>query len=359
MNQVQRTCSCLLVAATLLSLGSCGAGDEAEIEEVRRAPAEARFTKPNASSSERFGGGQGAEHEHTPGAKPFAWSMPDDWVELPAKQFRDVNLRPAGDPELECYLTILQGDGGGLTANVNRWRSQLGLDAITDADVKALPTAELFGRPAVSVQISTEGDEARMLLGLILVNPASMATVKMTGPAERVETQRAGFEQVCRTLAVSEAPPAEAAPTDTTPPPSGLTFTIPEGWTDAGASSMRIVNLAAPGPSQCYVIRLGGEAGGLDANLNRWRGEVGHEPLDAAAIAALPKVELLGQSCSLLEVTGEYRGMGGPAGADHTLLGVALIGAESSLFVKMVGPKDDIAAHKQKFIDFLASLKEG
>ena len=63
---------------------------------------------------------------------------------------------------------------------------------------------------------------------------------------------------------------------------------------------MRSVNLVAGEDTQCYLIELAGEAGGELANLNRWRGEVGHAPLDAAGLAELERVEFLGTSCALL-----------------------------------------------------------
>lgn len=352
-----------LACAVPLLLAACGPGDEVEITLVRQAPAEASTVLPDASSRERFGGGPGPAHDHAAVAGTrFVWEMPAGWVELPPQQFRDVNLRPGGHPELQCYLTILQGDGGGLTANVNRWRGQLGLDPITDAEAAALPTGALLGRPAVRVELASEGEDAQALLGSILVDGGSMATVKMTGPVELVAQERAAFERFCETLAVRDDVPARPAPgarpTGGPGASGGLTYELPDGWSDAGASSMRLVNLVTPGSSQCYVIRLVGEAGGLAANLNRWRGEVGLEPLEQAELEALPEVEVLGQPCGLLEVSGEYRGMGSQAGPGKTLLGVALIGGESSLFVKMVGDEDDVAAERQRFIEFLGSLSE-
>lgn len=341
-------------AAVLLVLAACGKPDDVEIEVVRAAPPEAHSVQPGASSSERFGGGPGPQHAHTQAAAtPFVWDTPDGWVELPPQQFRDVNLRPGGNPDLQCYVTLLAGDGGGLTANINRWRGQLGLDPITDSQAAALPSAVLLGEPAVRVELTSEGGEA--LVGLILIGAGSMVTVKMTGPADLLADERASFEQFCNSLGVR----SEAGDRTASAPPAhgGPAYDLPEGWTDVGASSMRIVNLLTPGESQCYVIQLGGEAGGMAANLNRWRGEVGLEPLEEAELEALPKVELLGQPCSLLEVSGEYRGMGGQTGPGMTLLGVALIGSDSSLFVKMVGSEADVAAEKEKFIQFLASLE--
>jgi len=345
------------VGALLSCLAACGPGDEVEIELVRRVAPEAMFAKTDASSRERFGGGP--EHQHNPSqqaAGPFVFETPDGWVELAPQQFRDVNFRPGGHPELECYVTVLKGTGGGLAANVNRWRSQLGLNPISEEEAVALPAALLLGQPAVRVELSGDGDDARALLGVVLSTVGSMVTVKLTGPAALVEEERAAFDRLCETLAASTSKAAVAV-ADNRSAPSTMAYDLPEGWVDAGASSMRIVNLRTPGSSQCYVIRLVGEAGGLTANLNRWRGEVGLEPVERAELDALTKVELLGHPVGLLEVSGEYLGMGEQAGSGMTLLGVALIGSESSLFVKMVGSEADVAAERQSFIDFLDSLR--
>ena len=51
---------------------------------------------------------------------------------------RLVNLRPAGDPSAECSLVVLGGDGGGLTANVNRWGDQMGLGPLSEEEVERM-----------------------------------------------------------------------------------------------------------------------------------------------------------------------------------------------------------------------------
>jgi len=135
-------------------------------------------------------------------------------------------------------------------------------------------------------------------------------------------------------------------------------FDLPEGWTDLSESGMRVVNLRAGEDTQCYVILLAGEAGGLLENLNRWRSEVGLGPMTAEGVADLEQVELLGEPCPVLEVSGEYQGMGAEPGAGRTLLATLLIRSEGSVFVKMVGPEAEVAAHRAGFLDFVRSLEE-
>ncbi|MFT4538071.1 MAG: hypothetical protein ACI835_000503 [Planctomycetota bacterium] len=364
----QRGTYAALAASLPLALCTCAPGDIVEIDTVRNAPPEVVYFKAHASSAERFGNPAPAPEPASPqaGEPPFVWETPASWVELPAQKFRDLNFQPAGNPELECYLTILQGDGGGMTANVNRWRGQLGLGSISDDEVQELPTGTLFQRPALQVEL-IDKENTRALMGVIFLSSGFMATVKMTGPPELVEEQRGGFDQFCETLTVRAGgdTSADKAPLTAsnvgveTPAPKGpVSFDMPDGWSDAGANSMRIVNLTTPAGSQCYIIRLPGEAGGLAANLNRWQGEVGLDPLSEDEIAALPQVDVLGRSSGLLELTGDYKGMGSLSGPGKKVLGIALIDMESSLFIKMVGDEADVDSERAKFMDFLTSLQD-
>ncbi|MFN0075834.1 MAG: hypothetical protein ACKVY0_05115, partial [Prosthecobacter sp.] len=73
-----------------------------------------------------------------------------------------------------------------------------------------------------------------------------------------------------------------------------LTWTIPEGWSEFATpdpSGMRILDLRF-GPNQegeCYISLMPGPAGGLEANVNRWRTQMGQTPYTADEIAKLAK----------------------------------------------------------------------
>jgi hypothetical protein len=325
------------------------------------------------TGAQRFGNSMGpSQASPTPVESPFRFNLPEGWEELEPTQMRVINLRPAGDPQLECALTVLPGDGGGLTANVNRWRDQIGLKPLTEEQVETLPKSGLLGQPATVVDLrgaytgmGNAAQEDWGLLGLVLATERFTLFVKMTGPAERVSTERAGFEEFCSSLR-AEMPAAQDEhaghdhPPGQHPPETGsFAYAMPATWREGPPKMMREVNLEAGTSSQCYVITLGGEGGGLSMNINRWRGEVGLDPIDEAAIAALPTVTLLGDSCPLLEVSGDYQGMGGPKGdGDMTVLGVPLIRAAGSVFVKFVGPTAEIAAERERFLAFVASLEE-
>ena len=61
--------------------------------------------------------------------------------------------------------------------------------------------------------------------------------------------------------------------------------TLPEGWQQLAADQMRVGNYSVTGKNggkaQVTVIPLPGTAGGGFENVNRWRKQVGLEPITA------------------------------------------------------------------------------
>jgi hypothetical protein len=64
---------------------------------------------------------------------------PAAWTEEKGGPARQASFKFGDrDPKLELTVVRLPGDGGGLAANVNRWREQLGLDRATEAEVASM-----------------------------------------------------------------------------------------------------------------------------------------------------------------------------------------------------------------------------
>lgn len=387
--------------ALALVAGCSPAGDEAAtITEKRVASVQPRPALPGVSTDERFGG-RAPARPATAGAPrelPFAWEVPEGWATLESSQFRLVNLRPAGDPETECYLTLLPQSGGGLTANVNRWRQQMELPPLSEAEVEALPTLQLLGRPAALVDLEgpfqgMTGDpiaEARML-GVILSQPEFTLFLKMTGPRQVVDAEEGGFREFVASLRMR--PEALAGAGAEEDPHAGhdheghdhdahdheghdhsdgavvdgerraeagsLAWTVPAGWSEGAGSSMRLVTYVPDGaPStECYVTVLGGDGGGLLSNVNRWREQFGMSSLGTTELMSLPTAQVLGQPSTLVDARGPYRGMDGSVRPDQALLGLVCIRAEGSVFVKMIGPPQEVEAERERFLRFVESME--
>lgn len=133
---------------------------------------------------------------------------------------------------------------------------------------------------------------------------------------------------------------------------------LPDGWETVPATSMRTLNFLVGGAAECYAALLKGPAGGVSANINRWRQQMGRPPLSAEEISNLPKIELLGRQASMIEIEGDYTGMMGGANPGYMLIGVVADLTGQTLFIKLVGPKGVVSAHEENFASFCRSLKE-
>jgi hypothetical protein len=131
-----------------------------------------------------------------------------------------------------------------------------------------------------------------------------------------------------------------------------LGWRTPAGWTEKPASALREVNLQVAGDprAECYLTTLPGEAGGVEANINRWRSQLSLPPLSVADIVALPRVPWLGGQAILVDFEGAFTGMsGGAPQAGWRLVGLVQVQPELSRFLKMVGPADVIAPEVAAF----------
>lgn len=100
-----------------------------------------------------------------------------------------------------------------------------------------------------------------------------------------------------------------------------------------------------------------GSGGGLTRNFNRWRGEMGLEPLDSnVIITQLEKITVFDEVMPLLELTGTFTGMRGDPTEGSAMLATVYLGGNFALFIKMVGPETIVLSNKDAFLAFCESL---
>lgn len=348
-----------------------------EVPEGMSAARRYGYRRPNdAAHGGAHGGGQGGAM-----TQQFGWTTPAGWTEKPRTpgSMRRGSWSIDAAPRADCSLITLGGTGGGLAANVNRWRGEMGLEPLEGEAIAALPRRTLIGGEAVYLDMtgafgggmggSGPIPNARML-GLIRALPQAMIFLKLTGPAEAVAANKAAFESLADSITFGTAPAAAGTTPKAGPSagaakgpskPTGFLWAAPDGWEQQPARMMRIVTFVpkdAP-TAWCYVSRLGGTAGGLAMNINRWRGEMGiNTPLDDAGVAKLETIDMLGTKATLLDVEGNFSGTGGPPQQGVRMLGVVCPRENDVVFVKMVGPPDAIAKHRAAFLALCTSLQE-
>lgn len=391
----------------LLFVAACGPDRTPKpITESREITLKPGDEKVNASSRDRFGEGFGGVHGSGMGnnggagsgmampgsgltADDFSWTTPPGWSELPSSQFRIVNLRPARDPDADCYLSVA---GGGVLVNVNRWRGQFGAPALDAAAVEKLPTQKLLGIDGVKVEVegtfstSMPGappvkKENFKLLGLVADAGGQQLFVKMTGPKAIVDQERSAFDLFVASLKTKEggAVPRDGATaaggasgaSGSNPAnphaagggfdPAKLQYDTPAGWTKQADKPMRLVTFkpANATSSECYVSLLGGDAGGVANNVQRWRGQMGLADLAAAELAKLPKLAVLGREATLVDLSGKLTdSMTNRTIENARFLGLICPLEGWTLFAKMTGPEAEVTTQKEAFISFCRSLRQ-
>jgi hypothetical protein len=373
-----------LPLAILLLACACGGEGPRQISKTRETQVADGELRLNATPQERFR----LQRMGPASAGPTAgldWDLPAGWVELPASAMRQANFLAAGDQRAECYLTILPGDGGGLAANVNRWRKQMSLDPLGGGAIDALPRGELFGEPATAVDLEgtwkgmsgTEAGEGYRLVGLLQVTGGEARFLKLVGPKDVVDREVEAFQALARSFqkgGAASSPHAAGNPHAASNPhaglaaapsgsssPNGLSWSAPAGWTRTGDRPMREVTfqVGAGGTGECYVSLLGGDGGGLLPNINRWRRQMGADEISEAALADLPGVAMCGAQGVVVEFKGRFEGMGGETVDDALLLGAVCLLGDRSVFVKFIGPEPVVAPEREAFLGFCRSLELG
>jgi hypothetical protein len=184
---------------------------------------------------------------------------------------------------------------------------------------------------------------------------------------DEVKTYRVAKDQ-------EQSPPqsAPAMPTDSPNPtlPPGhpdissasarpqLTWQTPEGWTEVPPGEMRVASFKIQGhngkQADVSVIPLPGLAGSDEANVNRWRGQVGLPPVSPDALKnSAENVEAGGQPAQLYDIAGQNPANGEP----QRILGVIQRRDDMAWFFKMTGDTDLAEQQKPAFVAFLKAVK--
>jgi len=149
----------------------------------------------------------------------------------------------------------------------------------------------------------------------------------------------------------------------------GIRWTAPAGWKAEAPRPMRAATYSISpaagdrGVAECVVNYFGpGQGGGVEANIERWKGQV-QGPDGKPAAATVEKRTVRGVPIVVIDSSGAYTGMGGPMVTSakpvpgYRLLGAIVEGPGGTLFFKLTGPAKTIAGHEKNFNQLLASIQ--
>jgi hypothetical protein len=132
-------------------------------------------------------------------------------------------------------------------------------------------------------------------------------------------------------------------------PDAGFSADLPDGWTDKGASGMRMASYAIDGTAiDFYLTSL--TMGDVPSNVNRWRGQVDLQEATPEEIAnELQTFEVDGHPVNYVEIYNEESGKG---------IVAAIVDLEPKYwYFTAKGSVDELKAHAADIRAFLESVK--
>lgn len=189
-----------LIAASCLCAMSC---DRDPGIAERRAPKGVEIIVGPEVGASGPAAGRAPAHTHDHAAR---WTLPDGWREVATGSPARLAVFEFDDESgvVSVVLTRFPGDVGGVLANVNRWRTQLGLAPVAEGDLPGIVERfEPLGFRAYAVTLVNE-DRATVAVGL--EEPARSRTwfVKADVHSEATERVRARVLAFARSFVASD-----------------------------------------------------------------------------------------------------------------------------------------------------------
>lgn len=158
--------------------------------------------KDAAASGGKKHGGLALAH-----GRPFEFTKPEGWEKRPADNRMGVPRLAVfvvrdGEHLAEVSVVALAGEGGGATANVNRWRRQLGLEPLDEPQIqKEMRHLDVTSGKAPYVDLKGRDPTGpTRTLGAWIVHGGKTWFIKMMGSPELVGKQQAAFEAFVQSI---------------------------------------------------------------------------------------------------------------------------------------------------------------
>ncbi len=375
--------------AGMLCVGLAVAGceqDEVKVYEVakERAVQVADAGRPAVGPS----AGAARQDEPVAGEAKVPWTIPGGWTEKPTAGGMRLASYGVSAPDgraVDISVVALGEQAGTELDNVNRWRRELELPPIEEAQLGSVRTPVKVGRAPAFLYDQTssaaviDGKHKKRTLAAIL--PAGGMTVffKAMGEAALVEQEKARYIEWLASVKAGPEPDESGTSTASSPSASSVpgaagvapvspggsaattagggdglpTWKAPAHWKPGGPRPMRLASFEIPGdgePGDVSISNLSGTGGGLLSNVNRWRGQVGMAPLDDAGLSRETVSMVLegGRKATVVDLGGS-----GP----KRILGAIVPDGDKTWFFKLTAPDALARKEKEAFMGWVKSLK--
>ncbi len=180
-------------------------------------------------------------------------------------------------------------------------------DEVTTRIVKILPESKLVSKTTSAAGSSTKpavpaaerGEPTHRMLAAILKGDEQVWFLKVVAPIEAIASAKPPLEEFLQSVRLEKGKPV---------------WELPEGWTEKPASQMRLATLVVPaegGPAGIELSVIGLPLVGewpaqVLSNVNRWRKQLGREPVAADGLSEVTTPLTAAEGATLMDETGWY-----------------------------------------------------
>jgi hypothetical protein len=178
---------------------------DAELPASMTSAASTSPTPPEKLTAPAGAGGEMANTAVPTASGPgLTWTAPADWQTKPLGAMRKGSFTVVGEAgaTADLSITAFPGAVGGELANINRWRGQVGLPPITDADLATAATRFTANSLPFTVVDLVSADPAspQRILGGMTPHEGAMWFFKLTGPDALVGKAKPAFLDFLKTV---------------------------------------------------------------------------------------------------------------------------------------------------------------
>ena len=253
------------------------------------------------------------------------FTLPTGWTQKPGTGMRYVTLSVGEAAHgLEVAVTKLGLESGDVFGNAERYAGMVGLSSVTKAQVAEMTSnLEVDGKAAVILDINGPG------------GGGSMAANQGAAGGDKTPRKPPGQEKI--------------------------KVAAPAGWTKNPNPSQFIAEAYDFNDGdQTMSLTISSAGGGIPANINRWRGQIGLEAWDELGFQKaveggkeIKEIKVGGADGVLIDLNGPSVD-GKPA---ERILGAIIEGEQAFWFFKLRGPATLIEKRRGDFDLFLQSVK--
>ncbi len=293
---------------------------------------------------------------------PVQWTLPDGWQQLAPDGIRIGNFAVPGKDgtKANVAITSFPGTVGTELGNVNRWRQQLGLAPVEENEItsSSVPVDSSDGK-----LFDLSGSTERTIVALVRRDGATWF-FKMSGDIGAVTDAKPAFMKFLDSVhftggsnaaaAVASPVTADAAPP--APDSNSPKWSVPSNWVEKTPGAMLFKSFSIgdnSGASAAVTVSFfPGEVGGILANINRWRGQMGLPPVaDDQLVNIANTLDTTGGKATLVDLDGTDAKVG------ERLVAAIVPHGENTWFYKLLGDKALVAKEKDSFVNFVKTVQ--